>query len=61
MEGKIYAALRFLSEESQNGVYQLSEEVLKSLQEKHPAPAKIQQNSLLYDPIYNLEDYIFLY
>ena len=59
MEGKIHAALRFLSEESSNGVHQLSEDVLKSLKEKNPAPAKIQQNSLLYSPIYNLEDYIF--
>ena len=59
MEGKVPAALRFLSEESQNGAHQLTEKVLKSSHKKHPALAKIQQNSLLYGPIYNLEDYTF--
>ena len=46
MERKIHAALRFLSEKLQNEVYQLSENVLKSLQEKHPAPAKY--NKILF-------------
>ena len=46
MEGKIHSALRFLSEESQEGIHQLSEKILKDLRQQHPAPTEIQWNSL---------------
>ena len=40
MMGNVNAALRPLSEESDGCVLPLSEEVLRNLQEKHPAPCR---------------------
>ena len=54
-QGKVYAALRFLSNESRGGLLDLSDETLASLREKHPSPADIKVNSLLYDPIKDLK------
>ena len=55
-QGKINAALLFLSDESYGGVLPLSEEVLQSLRDKHPSPAEIKPNSLLYGPIAELHN-----
>ena len=41
MQGKVNAALRFLSDQQGSGVLQLTESVLIGLEEKHPAPAQI--------------------
>eukprot|EP00794_Sanderia_malayensis_P000856 gene856-148_t len=51
LQGKVHAALRFLSNESSGGVLDLSDETLKGLREKHPSPAAIKENSLLSGPI----------
>ena len=59
IEGKIHSALRFLSEESQGGIHQLSEKILNDLRQQHPAPTKIQRNSLLFGPICDLRDIRF--
>ena len=59
MEGKIHSALRFLSEESQGGIHQLSEKILKDLRQQHQAPTEIQRNSLLFGPICDLRDIRF--
>ena len=59
MEGKIHSALRFLSEESQGGIHQLSEKILKDIPQQHPAPTEIQRNSLLFGPICDLRDIRF--
>ncbi len=56
MMGNVNAALRLLSEESDGCVLLLSEEVLRNLQEKHPAPADIQPSSLLYGPVTDLRN-----
>ncbi|CAB4008017.1 Hypothetical predicted protein [Paramuricea clavata] len=56
MMGNVNAALRLLSEESDGCVLPLSEEVLRNLQEKHPAPADIQPSSLLHGPIIDLRN-----
>ena len=56
MQGKINAALRFLSDESYGGVLPLSEEVLQSLRDKHPSQAEMKPNSLLYGPIADLRN-----
>ena len=59
MEGKIHSALRFLSEESQGGIHQLSEKILNDLRQQHPVPTEIQWNSLLFGPICDLRDIRF--
>ena len=38
LQGKVHAALRFLSEEANGAVLLLSDEVMKALSEKHPSP-----------------------
>ena len=45
MEGKIHSALRFLSEESQGGIHQLSEKILNDSRQQHPAPTEIQRTA----------------
>ena len=59
MEGKIHSALRFLSEESQGGIHQLSEKILNDLCQQHSVPTEIQRNSLLFGPICDLRDIRF--
>ena len=59
MEGKIHSALRLLSEESQGGIHQLLEKILKDLCQQHPAPTEIQRNSLLFGTICDLRDIRF--
>ena len=59
MESKIHSALRFLSEESQRGIHQLLEKILKDLRQQHPAPTEIQWNSLLFGLICDLRDIRF--
>ena len=51
LQGKINAALRYLNENGNVGVLNLSPEVLLELKEKHPPPSKIQPYSLLFGPI----------
>ena len=53
-EGKINPALKMLTKDYENGVLQLDENVLKNLKSKHPAPAEIKQDSLLFGPINQL-------
>ena len=54
LQGKVHAALRFLSNESSGGILDLSDETLASLREKHPSPADNKENSLLYSSIIDL-------
>ena len=49
-QGKINAALKFLSTENDFGVLAKTDEVLKELQTKHPEPSPIQPNTLLNGP-----------
>ena len=51
LQGKINAALRYLNENGNVGVLNLSSEVLLELKEKHPPPSKVQSYSLLFGPI----------
>ena len=50
IQGKINAALKLLSSESENGVHKI-DDVLKQLQDKHPKPSPVTQNTLLFGPI----------
>ena len=59
LQGKVHAALRFLSEEANGAVLPLSDEVIEALSEKHPSPADIQPNSLLSGPVIDLSVFKF--
>ena len=50
-QGKISAALKFLSKESENGVLPTTDKVISELKEKHPDPSSIQPDSLIHGPI----------
>ena len=50
MEGKVSAALKLLTKESSNGVLPLNDDVMAQLVQKHPKPASVESNSLLYGP-----------
>ena len=56
---QVHAALRFLSEEANGAVLPLSHEVTEGLSEKHPSPADIQPNSLLFGPVIDLSVFKF--
>ena len=51
MQGKINAALKFLSSDADNGVLELTDETMNSLAEKHPEPSSITEDALLHGPI----------
>ena len=52
LQGKINAAVKFLSSENdQGGVLRLSNDVLEDLELKHPDPALVREDSLMYGPI----------
>ena len=51
MQGKINAALKFLSAEGTSGVLELSDSTMQELIAKHPSPSPISSNSLLFGPI----------
>ena len=50
-QGKFTAAIKMLDRENSSGLFQLSDEVLTQLKEKHPSPAEIEEESLLHGPI----------
>ena len=53
-QGNLSAAIKLLDSESSTGLLNLTPQVLEGLKEKHPEPADIADESLLYGPI----DYI---
>ena len=50
-DGKISAALKFISDEADSGILELNEETLGGLAEKHPEPSPVLEHSLLFGPI----------
>ena len=58
-QGKISAALKMLTDDNQAGVHDVTKEVLGELQDKHPNPAPIQDNSLLNGPINRISPHFF--
>ena len=58
-QGKVNAALKLLKDESDNGVHEVSIDVIKALREKHPPPAPIRDNTLLFGPIEYLSPHYF--
>lgn len=50
-EGKIGAALKFISDETESGILDLTDETLAGLAKKHPEPSPVADDTLLYGPI----------
>ena len=48
LSGKVNAALKLLTAECDSGVYEVNDEIVSELEEKHPKPTPIQYNTLLY-------------
>ena len=59
MEGKVSAAIKFLSKNNDQGVLPASEETIKELMLKHPAPALINADTLLEGPLNTTEKSYF--
>ena len=59
MEGKVSAAIKFLSENNDSGVLPADDETIRELQAKHPSPATIQPGSLLQGLLNQLQDSYF--
>ena len=59
MEGKINAALGYLSDNDSKGVLPLSDDVMEQLQEKHPEPQEARLGFLLFDPIEDIPDCLY--
>ena len=51
LQGKVNAAIKYLSENNDCGVLTVNNEVVDKLREKHPTPGDIAENSLLNGPI----------
>ena len=47
LQGKVSAAIKLLSSDPSIGVHEITDDVIKALKEKHPAPAPIADNTLL--------------
>ena len=50
-QGKINAALKLLSSESDFGVHQINDDIINELRQKYPDPSPIQENTLLSGPM----------
>ena len=50
-KGNVKAAIKMLTKDFDNGVLQIDDAVLKDLEEKHPKPAPIHEDTLLHGPI----------
>ena len=59
MEGKVSAAIKFLSENNDSGVLPADDDTMRELLAKHPSPATIQPGSLLQGPLNQLQDSYF--
>ena len=52
--GRVNAALKLLSDESENGVHTITDDIRNELLLKHPKPASICEGALLHGPIDNI-------
>ena len=50
-KGKVKAAIKMLTNDYDNGVLQVTDDVYNTLKEKHPSPAPIHDDVLLHGPI----------
>jgi hypothetical protein len=54
-QGKVHAAMRFLTEEGQGSLLNITDDVLDQLKTKHQSPSEILKESLLYGPINQIQ------
>ena len=59
MEGQINSALRYLSEADCDGVLNLTDDVMRQLQEKHPEAQEAKLGSLLFGPFEEVHDSLY--
>ena len=59
LQGNVSTALKLLDTEGHAGILEMNEQTLDKLKEKHPAPAPIQEGSLLFGPINDLPGWYF--
>jgi hypothetical protein len=58
-QGKVHVAMRFLTEKGQGSLLNITDDVLDQLKTKHPSPAVILKESLLYGPINQVPEIYF--
>ena len=51
IQGKIKAALNFLSKEGDSGVLDMNDNVFNEMQKKHPDPGTISEKTVLNGPV----------
>ncbi|KAL9959428.1 hypothetical protein ACROYT_G032751 [Oculina patagonica] len=60
MRGQIHSALRYLCDDNGGGVLPLSDDVMRQLMEKHPEAQEARLGSLLFGPVEDIPDTVFL-
>ena len=58
-KGKVTSAIRMLCDNENKGLAEMSEETMNELKKKHPEPAGIQPESLLYGPVTSVDESYF--
>ena len=58
LEGKVAAALRWISENS-TGPLKITDEVLEKLQSKHPPSSQVKKKSLIFGPVFKIEPVVY--
>ena len=60
MRGQIHSALRYLCDDNGGGVLPLSDDVMRQLKEKHPVAQEARLGYLLFGPVQDIPDSVFL-
>ena len=60
MRGQIHSALRYLCDDNGGGVLPLGDDVMRQLKEKHPEGQEARLGSLLFRPVEDISDSVFL-
>ena len=60
MRGQIHSALRYFCDDNGGGVLPLSDDVMRQLKEKHPEAQEARLGSLLFGPVEDISDSVFL-
>ena len=58
--GQIHSVLRYLCDDNGGGVLPLSDDVMRQLKEKHPEAQEARLGSLLFGPVEDIPDSVFL-
>ena len=60
MRGQIHSALRYRCDDNGGGVLPLSDDVMRQLKEKHPEAQEARLGALLFGPVEDIPDSVFL-